>query len=382
MILGIDATNIRAGGGVTHLVELLRAVNPLSYGFSRVVIWSVKSTLDRIDDRSWLIKKHSPMLENGLLSRMYWQCFKLSQEARQAEYDVLYVPGGSYSGNFCPVVTFSQNLLPFEWRELRRYGWSLFTLKMILLRWTQSRTFRNSAGVIFLTQYAQDVAMRTTGFLKGLVSIIPHGIDGRFSCPPRIPLEAAHYTVDNPFRILYVSSVEEYKHQWHVADAVAQLREAGLPIVLELVGPASPNSLKRLSDTLERVDPAGQFTHYSGIVPYAELHTHYVSAEVFVFASSCETFGQILIEAMSAGLPIACSNRSAMPELLGDAGVFFDPEDPVEIANAIRTLFENPELRSRLANESYDKAQNYSWTRCADETFSFIAQTARKSSTN
>jgi glycosyltransferase involved in cell wall biosynthesis len=99
-----------------------------------------------------------------------------------------------------------------------------------------------------------------------------------------------------------------------------------------------------------------------------------------VFASSCETFGQILVEAMSAGLPIACSNRSVMPELLGDAGVYFDPEQPAEIASAIRTLFDSPELRSRLARESFKKAKNYSWARCADETFSFISQCARKPS--
>jgi glycosyltransferase involved in cell wall biosynthesis len=95
-----------------------------------------------------------------------------------------------------------------------------------------------------------------------------------------------------------------------------------------------------------------------------------------LFASSCEIFGQILTEAMSAGLPIACSNQSAMPELLGHAGVYFDPERPAEIASAIRKLFNSSELRFRLACESFEKVQEYSWKRCADETFSFIAQVA------
>jgi len=372
--LGIDATNIRGGGGVTHLVELLRAADPLSHGFSQVTVWSVKATLDRIEDRPWLVKKYESTLDKGLLYRSFWQCFKLCSQARMVGCAVLFVPGGSYAGNFHPVVTFSQNLLPFEWRELLRYGWSFFTIKMMLLRLTQSRTFRKADGVIFLTQYAQDAVMRVIGAINGQSSIVSHGIDGRFSCPPRKQLAVNHYSVDRPFRLLYVSVIDQYKHQWHVVEAVVQLRNSGLPVELDLVGPASPPALKRLRDMLERIDPEGHFVRYSGAVPYAELHTRYTEADAFVFASSCETFGQILIEAMSAGLPIACSNRSAMPELLGDAGVYFDPERPSEIARAIRTLFDSPALRSRIARESFEKVRKYSWKRCADETFSFIAQ--------
>ncbi len=376
MILGIDASNIRAGGGITHLVEVLRAAEPLSHGFSQIVIWSVKSTLDRIEDRPWLEKRHEPILEKGLLYRTFWQSFKLSRQVRMAGCNVLFVPGGSYTGSFYPMVTFSQNLLPFEWRELLRYGWSFFTFKMILLRWIQSHTFRKANGVIFLSHYAQDVVMRVIKSINGLALIVPHGIDGRFSCQPREPLAVNCYSIEEPFRILYVSSIEKYKHQQHVVEAVALLRKNGLPVKLNLVGPASPSALKRLRILFDRIDPEGQFICYSGTIPYAELHTWYAEADVFVFASSCETFGQILIEAMSAGLPIACSNRSVMPELLGDAGVYFDPEHPTEIASAIKTLFDSPELRSRLARKSFEKVQKYSWKRCANETFLFFAQAA------
>ncbi|MBA3005557.1 MAG: glycosyltransferase family 4 protein [Proteobacteria bacterium] len=376
MIVGIDASNIRAGGGVTHLVELLRAADPQVHGFSQVIVWSGLATLNRIDDRPWLVKIHQPILDKSLPYRTFWQCFKLCNQARMVGCDVLFVPGGSYAGNFHPIVTFSQNLLPFEWRELRRYGWSFFTIKMMFLRWTQSRTFRKADGVIFLTQYAQDAVMRAIGSINGQSSIVPHGIDGRFSCPPRKQLAVNHYSDDRPFRLLYVSVIDQYKHQWHVAEAVVQLRKSGLPVELDLVGPASPPALKRLRDKLERVDPAGHFVRYTGAVPYAELHTRYTEADAFVFASSCETFGQILIEAMSAGLPIACSKRSAMPELLGDAGVYFDPERPGEIAEALRSLYNQPVLRRQLAGRAYTAAQDYSWERCAQETFSFIAQVA------
>lgn len=376
MILGIDASNIRAGGGVTHLVELLRAANPRVNGFSQVLVWSGHSTLDRIEDRPWLVKSHDSLLDRSLPFRAFWQTFKLSRLARMAGCGVLFVPGGSYVGDFQPMVTFNQNLMPFERRELWRYGCSFIKFKTILLRWSQSRTFRKADGLIFLTQYAQAAVMRLINTTTGKTTIIPHGVDDRFACPPREQLPISQYSVHRPFRILYVSIIDVYKHQWHVAEAVAQLRKSGLSVVLELVGSAYPPALKRLRQTLRMVDPNGEFVRYSGEVPYTELHVCYAQADLGLFASSCETFGLILVEAMSAGLPIACSGRSAMPEVLGNAGVFFDPENPVDIACALRTLIESPDLRAKMAKESFERAQTYSWQRCADETFGFLAEVA------
>lgn len=71
MILGIDAFNIRAGGGVTHLVELLRAADPLAHGFKQVVVWGGMATLAKIHDRDWLIKVNDPFLDRALLYRAF-----------------------------------------------------------------------------------------------------------------------------------------------------------------------------------------------------------------------------------------------------------------------------------------------------------------------
>jgi glycosyltransferase involved in cell wall biosynthesis len=79
---------------------------------------------------------------------------------------------------------------------------------------------------------------------------------------------------------------------------------------------------------------------------------------------------------MAAGLPIACSNRNPMPEVLGEAGLYFDPEQPAQIAEAIQQLLEMPELRERCAWLAYERTQDYSWDRCAQETLDFIGQVA------
>ncbi|MCF8186951.1 MAG: glycosyltransferase family 4 protein [Sulfuritalea sp.] len=372
LTIGIDATNLRGGGGVTHLVELLRALHPAGLGVKRVVVWGGSSTLNALKYRSWLTKCNPEALNKGLLSRTAWQWFRLSQAARTEGCDVLFVPGGSFAGNFQPVVTMSQNLLPFEMSELRRYSWTLFALKLLLLRLTQSRSFRKAEGVIFLTEYACEAVLRVTGKLRGKTIIIPHGLSPRFNRSPKMQRDITEYNHSDPYRVLYVSIVDQYKHQWHVVKAVAILRKKGLPVVLDLVGPAYPPALLRLNATLDLVDLDRRWVHYHGAIPYEELHSMYSKVDMGIWASTCETFGIILLEAMASGLPIACSSKQPMPEVVGKAAVYFNPEKPDDIARALHALIESPRLRAELAQASYVRSQKYSWQRCASETFEFL----------
>jgi glycosyltransferase involved in cell wall biosynthesis len=379
LVVGIDAANLRRGGGVTHLIELLGAAEPMRQGISRVVIWGGTQTLAALTDRPWLDKRHPSELDQGVLQRTLWQRFKLSKAGRAAGCDLLFVPGGSYAGSFRPVVTMSQNLLPFEFGELRRYGWSSTTLKMLLLRWTQSRTFRRADAVIFLTQAAKASVLRVTGPLAGQCPIIPHGLNPRFLMPLKAQQGIDAYETGHPYRVIYVSIIDQYKHQWQVVEAVAALRRDGWPLALDLVGPAYAPALARLRDTIARCDPRGDWVHYHGAVAYTDLHKLYAQADLGLFASSCENMPNILLETMAAGLPVACSDRGPMPEVLGDAGVYFDPERPADIARALRELIASPALRAEKAQASYTAALAFDWRRCADETFGFLAGVAKRS---
>jgi glycosyltransferase involved in cell wall biosynthesis len=379
MILGIDASNIRAGGGVTHLVELLRAVDPHMHGFSQVVIWSGLTTLNKIEEREWLQKNHNPLFESGLPYRLFWQKFKLKSLAQKAGCSILFVPGGSDASNFQPLVTISQNMLPFEWAELQRFGWSLMTLKLMLLRSTQGRTFCKANGIVFLTQYARNGVQEVTGQLVGETTNIPHGINHNFFCSPRHQRDLTEFTIEHPCRLIYVSIIDVYKHQWQVIKAVGQLQAAGIPIILDLVGPPGM-AIERLEETVQQVDPTRTFIKYHGAVNYDLLPEFYKSADIGIFASSCENMPNILLESMAAGLPIACSDLGPMPEMLGEAGVYFHPEQPEEIAAAILKLIDSRELRAELAELAFQQARSYSWERCARETFDFLAKVAMKNS--
>jgi glycosyltransferase involved in cell wall biosynthesis len=377
MLLAIDASNIRVGGGVTHLVELLRVAEPSQHGIERIFVWACAATLARIEDRPWLEKRSDPALESHLLKRIIWQRWELNKLIRAMGVNLLFVPGGSIISNFRPAVTMSRNMLPFEWRELKRFGLSVMTVKLLLLRWLQSRSFRQADGTIFLTRYAYQAVTAATGPLRGATSIVPHGIGMRFRFSPRPQRALSEFTSSDPLRIVYVSTIDVFKHQWSVVEAIGRLHAEGLPIRLDLYGPARASVLPRLTEAMNRSDPRREFVHYWGEVDYKEIDRCYAAADLCVFASSCENMPNILIESMAAGLPIACSDRGPMPEVLGDAGIYFDPENPASIADAVRTLAAAPDLRAEKAAASSAAASQFSWSRCASETFDFLAAVSR-----
>lgn len=376
LTIGIDASNLRAGGGLTHLVALLSEANPARWGINHVTVWGGERTLARLPDRPWLQLVHCSELDGPLWKRLRWQQVQLQRLADDC--DLLFVPGGSYLGRFRPFVTMSRNLLPFDIAERRRYprGWT--RLRYALLERSQTRSFRAADAVVFLNQAAQRTVEARTGPLPGRTVVIPHGVGDVFRRTPRRDRKTEIFSVDRPLRLLYVSIVNRYKHQWAVVEAAAMLRARGVPVHLDLVGPATPDSLARLQSTMMRVDPGKHFVTYRGPVDHQDLPATYHKADAFVFASTCENMPNILIEAMASGLPIACSDRGPMPEILRDAGVYFDPEDPSSIADALYALSTDAELRSDLALAAFELAEQYSWKRCANDTFSLLAEVARQ----
>jgi glycosyltransferase involved in cell wall biosynthesis len=184
--------------------------------------------------------------------------------------------------------------------------------------------------------------------------------------------------VNDTLDCLYVSNVAPYKHQWMVIKAVAKLKGQGYDIKLTLIGGGRGKAQVRLWNEMQQSDPEGIFVKQEAFVPHNQIPVYLAKADIYLFASSCENMPIILLEIMASGLPIVCSSKEPMPEILGDAGIYFNPERPVEIAGALLTLINSSSLRSELAQASFTRSQEYSWERCANETFGFLNQVVKE----
>ena len=379
MIIGIDAANLRGGGTRTHLIEVLSALENIDHSISKIYVWGSSETLNLLPTTDILIKKTPSALNRGLVSRSLWQRFHLADDARNEGCDVLFVPGGAYAGDFHPVVAMSRNMLPFQIHEALRYGVSIDTLKLFLLRIVQIRSFKNSDGVIFLTVFSKNEVLRSAGNLNTKFRIISHGLNSKFYRHPQKQKPITDFDIKNPFNIVYVSRVEPYKHQEQVIRAVWELRKKNnWPLALDLYGPSNKKYRSSLTNLINKIDPNSSWVRYNCEVSHNDLPKIYHNANLGVFASSCENLPNILLEMMGSGLPIACSNKGPMPEVLGNGGIYFDPTNVFDIESAMLRLIKDPELRAKMANASFLLANKYSWNDCADKTFRFLADVFRE----
>ena len=374
IVLGIDAANIRHGGGITHLSQLLKHANPKNSGISKVVIWSNQKTLDKLPNKNWLKKKKTKILDGNFLKRTYWQSLKLTKELRKEKCNILFVPGGSFTTSFRPIVSMHQNQLPFELKEIARYGISLMTFKLIILRISQTISFKKSNGIIFLSKYSQNSLFNAIDLKKIRYKIVPHGIENRFFMKPREQMDISKYNSSNPYKLIYISSIDYYKHQWNVVEAASVLRGKGYPLQLDLYGSANPKALVRLDNIIQKYDKNREYIRYNKEIDFNTIEKIYHNSDLSLFASSCETFGQIIIESMASGIPICCSKMSAMPEILKDGGVYFDPLDINEITKVLEELINSKDLRLSKSMKSYNYAKDFNWEKASEQTFSFFRE--------
>ncbi len=367
MVIGIDATNIRGGGGLTHLLEVITNSRPAKHNVTKVIIWGGKQ-LENFPSVSWLELRKIPALDGSFYTRVSWILFHAKKEFA-ANCDILWSPGGVFYSLDIPYVSMSQNMLVFEKRERDRFPVSFEMLRLLLLNFFQRRSFSHARGVIFLTRYASDYIRKRVVMQKSTyTTVISHGVSTRFKHIPKVQAPISDYTMSKPFKILYVSIVIFYKHHVNLMNAVKELRKQ-YPVELVLIGPMYEPCAKQFYHAIRGHE---EYIIYKGEMEYDSLNEAYHSADLFAFCSTCENMPNILIEAMSSGLPILSSSYGPMPEILQDGGLYCDPLQVVDIVNALKKLIEHPDLRTQLAKKSYAMSEMFSWRQCADQTFSFI----------
>ncbi|WP_417740140.1 glycosyltransferase family 4 protein [Rosistilla oblonga] len=367
LIIGIDASRNRSGGARAHLQGILSGAEPQRFGIEHVHLWAYRSLADSIPNYTWLTKHTPAILEGAVTRQLLWQRFRLRREATEAGCELMFNTDAGSVCNFQPSVTMSQDMLSFEPGEMQRYRGTKAWLRLFVLRYVQAVSLKRSNTALFLTNHAASVIQHEVGAVKRQ-AIVPHGVDGAF----RQASTVASWPINNerPIRFVYVSNTTYYKHQWNVVRAFGEVRKSmDSEATLLLIGGGSGKPQMMLEKALDETDPQRSCIQQMSYIEHASIPRYLAEADVFVFASSCENMPITLLEAMASGLPIACAKRGPMPEVLGDAGFYFDPENPSSIANALKELVSDSGLRNARAAQAKLLSEQFSWERCAKETW-------------
>ena len=162
--------------------------------------------------------------------------------------------------------------------------------------------------------------------------------------------------------ILYVGQFRPHKNLPNLVRAFEQVKKE-IPAKLVLLGKTDSSCRKLIDNSPEKRDIV-----MPGFVSNGELASWYKTADVFVFPSFYEGFGLPGLEAMAAGLPVVAAKTSSLPEIYQDAALYFDPFKPQEIADKIKMVLVDENLRQELIVKGKIQSQKYSWRRTAQQT--------------
>jgi glycosyltransferase involved in cell wall biosynthesis len=196
------------------------------------------------------------------------------------------------------------------------------------------------------------------GFDPVKLKILPRGLDTELFHPAR--RDSAFFekfgASNGEVRLLYVGRISREKDLDLLADAYRRLRKEGLPVQLFVVGHGP------YSEALAKSLPEAFFTGY---LRGTELATAYASADIFVFPSTTDTFGNVILEAQASGLPVVVSDSGGPKELVADKtnGLITRSHDIKDFTRAIRALVTDRALRERMAASARDSVTDRSWPR-------------------
>lgn len=224
--------------------------------------------------------------------------------------------------------------------------------------WRYMHWFYGQLDTVFVNSEEYKQSWIKRGFDPAKLKILPRGLDtGLFHPGQHNSAFFEKFGASNgEVRLLYVGRISREKDLDLLADAYRRLRKEGLPVQLFVVGhgPYSKAFAKSLPDAF-----------FTGYLKGAELAAAYASADIFVFPSTTDTFGNVILEAQASGLPVVVSDSGGPKELVMDKanGLITKSHDVEDLTDAIRTLVTNRALRQRMASAARESVTDRSWPR-------------------
>jgi glycosyltransferase involved in cell wall biosynthesis len=284
----------------------------------------------------------------------------LPKLARKAGVDVLHSLASTAParGSFARVVTIHDVIFRIH---PEAHGWRTAALRLLI-----PLAARRSHRIIAPSQSTQRDLHTYLHVPKSKIDVVPNGIGFPPAAERADEQEVrGRYALGSRPYVLTVSLKRPNKNLERLLDAVALIPPERRPLLV-LAGHATRYQ-ERLRVHARRlgIEADARFLDW---VPAEELETLYRSATAFVFPSVYEGFGLPVLEAMTRGVPVACSNRGALAEVADDAALLFDPFEPRSIAAAIERLLSDPAERDRLRDAGRANAARFSWSETAVKT--------------
>ncbi len=367
MKIAINALSAKRGGGVTYLNRLifhLRDADRKNEYFVFVTQKNREKIIAFVDPRFHVVE----VPVQNLLHRLVYEQFVLPIMLKRLGIDVIYAPAEIAPLLApCSVLLGIQNPNVYYGASIR---WPLYhRIRNRVLRLLAIVSAKRASKIVFVSETARQDISKVLRVPLSKTNTVHHGVDTTVFFPGENEsesIQAVGYRSGGVLRyILCVSHIDGHKNHKVLVEAFGalpgNLREK---FKLVLVGKkTSPYYDELICFVKERM--IEKDVVFFGEVPHEKLPEIFRGASLFVLPSYLETFGIPLVEAMASGVPIIASNTTAIPEIVGEAGILFDPDSSEMLRKLIEKVLSNDGLKQSLASKGLERSRQFTWSNAA-----------------
>ncbi|MFQ3547787.1 MAG: glycosyltransferase family 1 protein [Termitinemataceae bacterium] len=307
-----------------------------------------------------------------------WHIFKYPDFVRQRNYGVCFFPAAHKQLPYrspCPTVGTVHDMAAYRgpWRNREHLG--------AVLRLVFPNALRNLDRIIAVSEWVKQELVEVVKVKEHRIEVIPNGIDLSAFYPR--PKNEESVVLIQPFSfrrpyILYVSRIDyPVKNHIKLIEAFGIFKErTRYPHRLVLAGGDRTGA-----DKVKNFAARSKYRNdifFTGHFPLKHLPELYAGAEMVVFPSLYEGFGMGVLEAMACGIPVACARAASLPETADHAALYFNPDSAEDMADRMVTLATDREVYKECRRKGLERAQLFSWERCAERTMQVLLETAGK----
>ncbi len=385
MKIVIDATAAISGGKL-YLEKLLPQFAGLRSAHEFIVLHAgdLDRLADAIDDpRFQFLRAEIPFLKDGQwagasILRMLWRKFVLPIHLRRLQPDLLFSNSGTVplaKPAKTRTVIALHNCMPLNAELITEERSSMKRWRLQMLRRQMWQVLSACDGSIAFSDDTRRRIRESFGDLLHTPAVVHHAIDwGEAERQSVVSFdELQQRGIRQPY-LLYVSQFHRYKNVVRLVEAFAPVAVNHPQLQLVLVGAAADGSYwNEVTEKTAALGLTERVIHLPAL-PREQLIALYRGALGFVQPSLAETCSFPLLEALALGIPAAVANSTAMPEMAGEAAIYFDSQNVNEMAEAMERLVWDEDLRGELRRKAIAQAAKFTWEETARQTLAVFEQ--------
>lgn len=310
----------------------------------------------RTQPEDWFLKLPQNFSIKVMPFPLFWTQLRLSWELFFHPVDALFIPASAL-----PLIHPKNSVVTIHDLAWKFYPETFTGFMRNFLEWSTGFAARRAKKNIAVSQSTKNDLIKFYAIAASKVVVVHHGYE-QVEESNTTSDEALESVLPSKF-IMFLSTLQPRKNLDGLIDAFVELKKEYPELPHKLVVVGRPGW--KFESILQKME------NNKDVVVWLRKGDRFKAlrrADALVLPSFYEGFGMTILEAFACGVPVATSNVSSMPEVAGEAAVYFDPKNIGDIKNALKAILFDKSLSDRLKEKGTERLKQFSWTKCANET--------------